>query len=327
MSFLAGLDAVGIRYCVLRNHELIPTEPGRDIDLVAPDTSLHDAESVLKRIAAEGGWRTVLRCRGHHEGTSYYLLIDDASQVTQLEIHFTRVRWAGIPIMDSDELLAERVRSGSGLWIASPTQVVVQRLLQFGLSGQLLEMKDDYWIETVGHINAYPNEVTAKLAGYLGTRSASQVVSLGAQDDRPGVASQIVGGRAAFMMRSLTRPRAWSGLASKSVEKVAERFGPARCGVVGVVRDGQTADAIANAVSTVFTSVSVVAGTDVGIQSESALIDRVNRVGLVLVVGCDWANILGRRRWRATAVDLRQLGLGEAVVAVTGRFAGNHQVA
>ena len=129
-AVLRRLDDSGIRYCVLRGFDGSAQEPGRDVDLVVEPADLGHLAAAVAEDAGRQGWHFALRCEGHHEGESFYLLGVNRASVEQLEIHATKVGWAGLPILHESELLNRRVKNEAGVWVADDLLQVVQRLVQ-----------------------------------------------------------------------------------------------------------------------------------------------------------------------------------------------------
>lgn len=324
MVALHALDANRIGYCVLRNHETIPTEPGRDIDIIVRRADLRRVERIVESIAKSTGWQRLLRCSGHHEGTSFYLIRHESEGVVQLELHFTAVRWGGIAVFSPNEILARRVKSQTGIWIADPAQVAVQRLFQFGLSGQFSVMKDDYWEQTVSALTAATDEVHSLLREQVGGRWASRIVQQVQEGNRFGVGLTMRRLRVRFVMRRLiARPRALPYLVTKSLNRAWEPIRPARCGVVGVAEKNSIAEAVADAVNPLFRTVEIVEATFLDRNRVEQLLRLVNTVGAVLVIASDPERELHRRAWGKTVVSL-QGDSSAGIQAVVDRFSNNH---
>lgn len=328
MEVLFTLDAAGVEHCVLRNHEQIHNEPGRDIDLVARDAELPRVEEVLVPIARREGWDRLLKCSGHHEGTSYYLVRSRSGGVDQLEFHFTRVRWAGLPIIRIEEVLARRIRSQSGIWVADPAQVAVQRLLQFGFSGQLEEIKDDYWIQTREQVRESHDKVTSELAAVMGDRDvAARMVKEVNSDSRQGAAELIRQLRRSFVLRRvLEDPASLPRAVTKNVARVFESWRPARCGVVGVTRDESSVRALKTAITPMFLDVRVEESVQLDQKLVRSVSGTVSRAGAALIVSPHPDYEIRRRAWGATAVLLPDQGIDHGIRAVTDRFSANHEL-
>lgn len=206
MAALDELESAGIEYCVLRNYDEIPVEPGRDIDLIVEDRDLDRIEPILRRIAGRYGWPSLVRCRGHHEGTSYYFVDASMTVVCQLELHFTRVRWARLPVLTPGELLAGRVRTGPGIWVASDRHVAAQRMVQYGLAGGLTSMKPDYWSSLVEFARTKSGQLLDTLEDLgLASSTASALIHLAASDDARQLEPRLLELRLWFIANRLRR--------------------------------------------------------------------------------------------------------------------------
>ena len=325
VAVLAALDNAEVEYCVLRNHQQVPTEPGRDIDLIALDSALPQVERTLIPIARDEGWDPLLRCTGHHEGTSYYLLRTGSTGVQQLEFHFTRVRWAGMHILKPEAILARRIRVPNGLWTADPIQVAVQRLLQFGLSGQLQTMKDEYWIQTRAQVLESSEAIESELIDVVGKRNISNVIRAVTADRRQETSELIQDLRIRFLFRSALSDRdSVPSALSRNMLRGTEHWRSARCGVVGVVPDKESSHALKTAIAPMFLNVRIEHSEKLNRQRRRSVVETVNRAGATLIVSSNTDSELQRRLWGSTAVRLPIPDLDAGIQAVVDRFTANH---
>lgn len=249
MSVLGALEERGIDYAVVRNYDEIPIEPGRDIDLLADMAARLEIERILSSARGEFGWESLVRCNGHHEGTSYYFLGPrrDAGGPDQLEIHFTRIRWAGATILGPADLIARRVRSAAGIWVAAPEHTVVQRVLQIGLSQGFTRMKESYWGELRDTSRSHRAAVVDALAEVLDdTPLATEAVELLINEDRSALAGISSRLRRSFLLAQSGRARAGDlpGIVSYAARKALGARRPARCGVVARVDPSTPEDVV-----------------------------------------------------------------------------------
>ncbi|MFO7548117.1 MAG: hypothetical protein R6X29_04490 [Acidimicrobiia bacterium] len=328
---LDGMAEAGIAYCVLRNHEQIRIEPGRDVDLVAEPGRVDEVEAIIADAADELGWDRLVRCRGHHEGTSYYFLSGPGSdgKPIQLELHFTRVRWAGATILTDRDLLDGRRMSEAGIWVAAEHHTAVQRILQYGLSGQLGEMKADYWPDLVRIARDDRESVARSLHRVLpDERVVESVVDGIVAGDLGTVAASTGTLRRAFLAGAWRdRLKDLPSIAHQTFDRVVEPRRSARCGVVGVAPAGMPEVELtgtAARLSAMFLQTAVVDGGAVTADGAN-VVRTVNRAGLVLLRTDDPA-LASDRRWRAVACPLVPGDVGEGVARVVSRFVGNHQV-
>jgi len=326
MRILSALDEAGIDHCVLRNHEDIPKSPGRDIDLIASDKSLPWIEGVVASVASEDGWSQVLRCRGHHEGTSFYLIEQQHNSVVQLEMHFTRVRWAGIPILEQEDVLRSRYRSESGLWIAHPSHLAVQRLLQFGFSDQFEDMKTGYWDELRETIGTHGESVKSELNRLLGDRSLARRITDAVENDQPTEAAQEISNhRSTFVMRRI-RER------SLTVTEILDRVGskafeprrPAKCGVVAVLPAGTPIEELRLASSPLFLNIEALDGRSLNRASIRHVVRTVNRAGAAFVTSEDPAKAAQHPAWRNVSQLINTDSVETGLDLIVQRFAANH---
>jgi hypothetical protein len=332
MTALEAMDRAGIGYCVLRNHEEIPIEPGRDVDLVVRPEHLEEVGRILTRTAAELGWSSLARCDGHHEGTSFYFLQspDSLGVVRQLELHFTRVRWAGATILSAAGLVADRVMTDQGIWIAAPHHTAVQRIMHYGLSGQLEGMKDRYWRELVEATRADPGSVARTLERIVADRSLVESIIDGVLDEDRSVASGLTTRlRRAFLASGygLERARELHSMVGYTAGRMAERLRPARCGVVVIVPRSATfpdVDHLTERVGGLFLETMVIDAHRAALAHQD-VVRVVNRAGLA-VIRSDDPSIHTHRRWRGVACSVDSAADIDAVLAVRRRFEANHSM-
>lgn len=315
MAALEAIDSADIRYCILRNHEEIPVDPGRDIDLIVADEELDEIERLLRPIAERFEWPVLVRCRGHHEGTSYYFLDPTPPVVRQLELHFTRVRWARLPVLTPHRILADRELQPNGLWVAPDHLVAVQRLVQFGLAGGLSSMKPTYWEWLVEYGKTNGEALNRELigAGFSRTVSSNLLESLRAADAEE-LDRRLRRLRPRFVStRLLQAPPAIIDVA----RLVAERLRPdrqARCGVVVSGAD----DPLLAAIRPMFLDVTEWDGSHEGRRSA---VDTLARAGLVLLDRPPSSEELAD-----VTVDVSGLPATAARAAITKCFADNHDL-
>jgi hypothetical protein len=160
---------------------------------------------------------------------SYYLLDPRGTgPVDQLELHCTKIRWAGIPLLSESQLLDGRERSGD-VWVSSRAHRCVQAALQYGLSGRLHEMKPtdrDLLARCTDDL-----EFVTSLEEVLGDeRLAAQLASNSDQEDAYPARRRL---QAAFLRRARSRlgtGEVLRALTAAAMTKITKRL-RARCGV------------------------------------------------------------------------------------------------
>lgn len=326
MRILKTLDEAGIAHCVLRNHEDIPSDPGRDIDLIASDESLPAVESVVASVATEDGWDRILRCRGHHEGTSFYLIRQRDDSVVQLEMHFTRVRWAGVPILEQEQVLQSRYRDESGLWLAHPSHLAVQRLLQFGFSGQLEGMKSGYWDELRDVVGTHCESVESELSRLLGdSPSASRITDAIANDRPAAAAQQISDRRKSFVLRRVrARPRNATWMLHHVGGRYIEPWRPAKCGVVAVLPEGTPIEGLMAASSPLFLNMQALDDQSLNRARIRKATRTVSRAGAVFVTSADPLEAARDPAWRDVSQLINTVSVEKGLESIIQRFAANH---
>lgn len=331
MRVFEAMETARIEYAVVRNHEEIPVDPGRDIDLLADPDSIPEIERILVGVKRDLGWESLVRCRGHHEGTSYYFLGPvEAGRPRQLEIHFTRIRWAGATILRPSDLVARRIKADSGIWIATPEHAVVQRLLQQGLSDGLEGMKEKYWDHMGEVCRASGEGVIDALTEVVGDRGLAQkCVEALARSDRAGVADLTADLQRAFLFagggtrRLRESPEMLRYLARKRLRSLV----PPLCGVVARVdpESGTSLiDRVEGAVSHMFLESRRIDHAEVGtkaVVSEAA--DVVARAGIAFVTAPEPFG--PEFRWiPRVSVWVQPHRPDEGVDLVLRRFVANH---
>ncbi len=322
MASLAALESAGIEHCVLRNHDRLHEEPGRDVDMAAHDADISRIADVLGQVRLSFGWDHLVRCTGHHEGTSFYFLNQSGCVIEQLELHFTRVRWAGLSLVSTENLLRDRTLAANGVWVASESHMAAQRVLQFGFSGQISEMKKEYWDETFAYVSAHQQSFTLDLAEALGDEKvADRVVNSLLANDRGSVAELMRKQRAAFGLTHVLRSRE---SAIGVLRRLWDRVGAAsaRCGVVAITTEPEFAARVSSAIDTMFLTVGVVYGpVERSLRKHTAR--RVSKAGAAIIVTPHPEFEFSNREWGGSSVVLES-DLNEACGQVVGRFIDNH---
>lgn len=324
MTFLDALDREGIDHCILRNHEQVPVEPGRDIDLIADDRSLPRAEGILVPIAQQAGWHNLVRCTGHHEGTSYYLTRTEGTWVEQLEFHFTRIRWAGIPVLTPQDLITRRTRAPSGLWISDPIHTAIQRIMQFGLSGQVMDMKPEYWDATRRLAGSRGIELVAELEKLTGSSGIShRLIHAVAADEREEAAELLVNQRRSFVIsQTLRHPIATLAGFASAVSRRAGESKPAFCGVVVATQRREVVPGLMESIDPLFLRVVRYEAEELDREAVNGAKEIVKNAGAVIVTTDEPELEVTRSSWGGTAVAVDDLS---SVGAVVQRFIDNHE--
>jgi hypothetical protein len=228
-------------------------------------------------------------------------------------------------ILKPEAILARRLRVPNGLWTADPVQVAVQRLLQFGLSGQLQTMKDEYWIQTRAQVLESSEAVASDLIDVVGKRGISNIIRAVTADRRQETSELIQDLRIRFLFRSALSGRdSIPSALSRNLLRGTERWRSARCGVVGVVPDNESSHALKTAIAPMFLNVRIEHSEELNPQRRRTVVETVNRVGATLVVSSDTDRELRRRLWGSTAVRLPSSDLDAGIQAVMDRFTANH---
>lgn len=303
-EIFSRLDARDIDYCILRNHESVHLDPGRDVDIVVAPAAVAAVRAVATEVANLQGWATVAECH-HHTGVSFYLLRPDhtTGPVTQLEIHCTKVGWAGLPVLDEGELLADRRRTASGLWVASPEHQCLQIALQRGLAQSYHTLKPQHADDLRSCTGTLGAPLEAALAVKMDERAARE--TLAAVRALPAPDHALALRRRAFVTASARRlgaARLVGAVAAAAAEKVQRRARP-RCGVI-VIGRGDVDELVARLhrlVGTMFLNLVRLPRTATGLRGYATAADIVNRAGLVVIDAATQQDVArATQRWSLT---------------------------
>jgi len=144
------LTKQGIRYAVLRNHEILPSLEHRDgsgeitdIDLVMDSRALPLWREIVKSVSNYFEWDVVTECdhwtqsacRAHHiEVFRFYRF--SPLQFVQIDIFHAYVAW-GVPILDEQELLDQRRSNERGIVCVEPRKEAIYALMKICWVAQL----------------------------------------------------------------------------------------------------------------------------------------------------------------------------------------------
>lgn len=107
------LGSESIRYAVFKSPVPMEAVLGRDLDLLVHWED-RDRAVALARDVMAAWWEACTVCDRHHEGASVYGFTVLECSIIQLEIHFTRVRWLGLELVDDRQAVEWRRADGSG---------------------------------------------------------------------------------------------------------------------------------------------------------------------------------------------------------------------
>jgi hypothetical protein len=120
-DFFARMNAECVDYALLRNHERYP-HFGHDIDLIVRWSDLPRWRSIARSCAADHGWSALTECdhwaqSGSREHAIHILRFYSMSPPKYLQIDaFHSFPLLGLPLVDEDALLRERVWDGRGFY-------------------------------------------------------------------------------------------------------------------------------------------------------------------------------------------------------------------
>jgi hypothetical protein len=288
--------------------------------LVVDPSDLVRLGSAITVQAERFAWQRVVRCEGHHEGTSFYLLSSNPGEpVAQLELHATKVGWAGLPIFSEAVLLDHRVRNKDGIWVGDDLHQAAQRLIQHALAKRSIDQ--DAWLTIRERSIPHPARFRELLRQTLGEDLADSLARA-VEADRPQDLHRAANAlRADFIARRLRSHglAAVGRLISRAISRVGSSRRPARCGVLAVVGTPDVANGISSAVQSMFVRTEV-ADT----RSQSSLKGIVDRAGLVLALASD-IDRFPMRVWRSALVEAGPSVL-VGINAVIDKFVANHEL-
>lgn len=138
------LDEEGVRWAVLRNAEGLPEFTRYDVDLLV-EPGCHALFRLVDECAAETDWRCTGRIRKRHytcllmakslpSGGLFFLPLD----------FFTGLEYRGLRFLKTEDVLAERIRSDTGVWGLPPeTDAAITLLKEWLPHGTLKENSRD----------------------------------------------------------------------------------------------------------------------------------------------------------------------------------------
>lgn len=315
------LDDRQVPYCILRGYSGASTEPGRDIDIILQRSDLHRLRSCVTEQAGRLGWDAAVWCSGHHVGESFYFLrVNGSAPVNQLEVHATKVGWAGLPILTDAEILASRVRNAAGFWEAGSTHRAAQRLIQHALARRSIDEKTWSGLSESTATSRESLESLIRLATGSKGFAARTVAGLEHLDPYD-VREEATAVRKSFVLTRLRRdgPRTLMTVLSEVSSRLANDMRPARCGVVAVVETRALAEGLASAVRSVFVEL-----VDCDELSDRELKRVIDHVGAAFARPEELGRFEGRI-WRNVFVKAGT-SVEAGVRAVVGKFVENHEL-
>ena len=242
-ALFRGLEASGLAYALMRNHERFP-HFGNDVDLVVAGGDLPAFGRLCALVAQEQGWDALTRC--DHWGQSgepvqdyqmfRFFRLADLAYLKIDTFHGHAV--LGQPFLAETELLAGRRAEPSGRFTRiDPSQEQLWRLLQlYSEAGRGGERRERYRRLVLDHAQAEPAAFTGLIAAQLGIDGNAPIAALEA-GDWAGFARLIGRGRRRFLLRAFaSAPLAF---AARSGRRLLGRLRSAwlrPCGFVLAVR-------------------------------------------------------------------------------------------
>jgi thymidylate kinase len=121
-EFFYRLNRSDVVYCILKNFEQLPGQPGRDVDLWIKESDFKKCRQIMFEVAQELGWDLLaasLRLRFMNAGEYYFIKNDSPTLVCVLDISpFSH--WKGVSYLDHRVLSKHLQTHPKGFKVAAP---------------------------------------------------------------------------------------------------------------------------------------------------------------------------------------------------------------
>lgn len=190
-----------IKYCVLRNYELLPEIHGNDVDLFALNAQMPMVESVIGRVSRDAGWEVLTKvCRWGYNG--FYLFC--GGEYLLIDI-FTQCRWRGLAYCAPRAIMESRIRYKS-FWIANPGIVSATLLFKELLPWGKVKSKNNARTQIRKCALANPVRFISSLQPPFGKHLAEWTWKKVSEGDWEAIEEKISNYRWILFKRSFARP-------------------------------------------------------------------------------------------------------------------------
>jgi thymidylate kinase len=167
-----------IVYCVLKNYEQLPEQPGRDIDLWIKEDDFKKSRKIMFEVAQDLGWdllATSLRMRFINAGEYYFIKEGDPNQICVLDIS-PFLHWKGISYLDH-RVLSKHIRTHRrGFKVASPGLEAATMIFR-GAMSMMGEIKEEYKLRIVECLRDDPQGFLDVLEEPFGLHNAEAILA------------------------------------------------------------------------------------------------------------------------------------------------------
>jgi thymidylate kinase len=174
-----ALDHAGVRWLILRNHEDLPDRVGHDIDIIVHPGDAAAVEHVLRGVVGRRDLFLVRSYRGieHH---SFDVASTDLTGRLFLHVDVqTAMQYRGRRLIDAEDLLAGRSRSGS-VWVPPPGMEGYALLLHAALNKGALKPK--YLARVIALERDHPGAIELVATPRVGARLAAELGAVRSQE-------------------------------------------------------------------------------------------------------------------------------------------------
>jgi thymidylate kinase len=226
LSLIGQLEAAGVPYVYLRNHENLPDAVGNDVDLLIQRGLTSKALSIITAEAPKHGWK-VLRCV-QFSPLSVFLVSNDFVEFLHIDL-FDRIEWHCIEYAATKKIMQSRRWNGR-VYIPDPADElylnICTRLIYQGI------VRENHRLQAQGLVNqGMQKSIRENFAHHLGRKFGASLADavIGGEWDR--LESSATAMRCAAIMRyALLSPlaagmRLWRYL-SRSMGRIIYPPGP-----------------------------------------------------------------------------------------------------
>jgi thymidylate kinase len=183
-----ALDAAGVRWLILRNHQDLPDRVGHDVDIVVHPADVVAADAAIRAAARDHELFLVRSYRGI-EHLSFDLAAADLSGRLLLHVDVqTSMQYRGRRSLEAADLLEGRSRAG-GVWIPAPGMEGYALLLHAVLNKRTLKPKYLARLREIERDD--PGAIERTAAAHVGAELAARLVAVERQEKVRAIAPEL----------------------------------------------------------------------------------------------------------------------------------------
>jgi thymidylate kinase len=136
-EFFHRLNRSDVVYCILKNFEQLPEQPGRDVDLWIKESDFKKCRQIMFEVAQDLGWdllATSLRMRFINAGEYYFIKDGNPNLVCVLDISAFS-HWKGISYLDHRVLSKHIQTHPKGFKVAAPGLEAASLIFRGAMAG------------------------------------------------------------------------------------------------------------------------------------------------------------------------------------------------